>query len=108
MIQAPDWLKEASLDGEGIVGRSSVARGAGGRDWSILSYGGSAFRGRSFLSNPLGGPCADARRPTADKRGGNVRSHRIDEHRDLILSWVEEKPDLTLAEVAERLDEAVG
>lgn len=23
-----------------------------------------------------------------DKRGGNVRSHRIDEHRDLILGWI--------------------
>lgn len=43
-----------------------------------------------------------------DKRGGNVRSHRIDEHRALILGWIEEKPDLTLAEVAERLDETVG
>ena len=45
---------------------------------------------------------------TPDKRGGNVRSHRIDEHRDLILGWIEEKPDLTLAEVAGRLDEAMG
>ena len=43
-----------------------------------------------------------------DKRGGNVRSHRIDTHRDLILGWIEAEPDLTLAEVAERLDEAVG
>jgi transposase len=43
-----------------------------------------------------------------DKRGGNVRSHRIDAHRDLILGWIEAEPDLTLAEVAERLDEAVG
>jgi transposase len=43
-----------------------------------------------------------------DKRGGNQRSHRIDAHRDLILSWIAETPDLTLAEVAERLDGAVG
>lgn len=43
-----------------------------------------------------------------DKRGGNQRSHRIDAYRDLILSWIEEAPDLTLAEVAERLDDAVG
>ena len=43
-----------------------------------------------------------------DKRGGNQRSHRIDAHRDLILSWTAETPDLTLAEVAERLDGAVG
>ena len=43
-----------------------------------------------------------------DKRGGNVRSHRIDAHRDHILGWIEAEPDLTLAEVAERLDEAVG
>ncbi|QCG89109.1 hypothetical protein [Azospirillum sp. TSH100] len=43
-----------------------------------------------------------------DKRGGNVRSHRIDEYRDLILGWIEEKHDLTLAELAERLDKAMG
>ena len=43
-----------------------------------------------------------------DKRVGNVRSHRIDAHRDLILGWISVEPDLTLAEVAERLDEAVG
>ena len=43
-----------------------------------------------------------------DKRGGNQRSLRIDAHRDLILAWIAETPDLTLAEVAERLDGAVG
>lgn len=43
-----------------------------------------------------------------DKRGGNVRSHRIDAHRDLVLAWIEETPDLTLAEVADRLDAATG
>ena len=43
-----------------------------------------------------------------DKRGGNHRSHRIDEHRELILGWIEQTPDLTLAEVADRLDAAVG
>lgn len=43
-----------------------------------------------------------------DKRGGNNRSHRIDAHRDLILSWIEETPDLTLDEVAERLGAATG
>lgn len=43
-----------------------------------------------------------------DKRGGNVRSHQIDAHRDLIFGWIEEKPDLTLSEVAERLESAVG
>lgn len=43
-----------------------------------------------------------------DKRGGNQRSHRIDAYRELIIDWIEEAPDLTLAEVAERLDDAVG
>ncbi len=43
---------------------------------------------------------------TPDKRGGNHRSHRIDAHRDLIFSWIKAKPDLTLAEVAEHLDQA--
>ena len=38
-----------------------------------------------------------------DKRGGNVRSHRIDEHQDLVLGWIEAKPDLTLAELNHHL-----
>ncbi len=38
-----------------------------------------------------------------DKRGGNLRSHRIDAHAALILGWLSEQPDFTLAEVAERL-----
>lgn len=42
------------------------------------------------------------------KRGGNNRSHRIDAHRELILEWIQATPDMTLAEVAERLDAAVG
>ncbi|WP_372088230.1 IS630 family transposase (plasmid) [Tistrella mobilis] len=45
---------------------------------------------------------------TPDKRGGNVRSHRIDAHRDFILDLIEAEPDLTLAEVADRLSEATG
>jgi len=43
-----------------------------------------------------------------DKRGGNQRSHRIDAHRDLILGWIEEAPDLTLVEIGDRLNDTVG
>jgi transposase len=45
---------------------------------------------------------------TPDRRGGSHRSHRIDGHHDLILGWIKAEPDLTLAEVAERLDKATG
>lgn len=45
---------------------------------------------------------------TPDKRGGNFRSHRIDAHREFILGLVEAEPDLTLAEIGERLHEACG
>lgn len=45
---------------------------------------------------------------TPDKRGGNVRSRRIDEHREFLLALITAEPDLTLAEVAERLDAATG
>jgi transposase len=45
---------------------------------------------------------------TPDRRGGNHRSHRIDAHRDLVLAWIEAEPDLTLAEMAERLDRTTG
>jgi len=43
-----------------------------------------------------------------DKRGGNHRSHQIDAHAELILGWIDEEPDLTLVEISERLDGAVG
>jgi transposase len=42
----------------------------------------------------------------AGKRGGNHRSHRIDRHRETLLALVENEPDLTLAEIGERLHEA--
>ena len=41
-------------------------------------------------------------------RGGRRQPCRIDMHAPLILSWTEESPDLTLAEISARLDEAVG
>lgn len=34
--------------------------------------------------------------------------HQIDAHRDFILDLIEAEPDLTLAEVADRLSEATG
>lgn len=45
---------------------------------------------------------------TPGQRGGNRRSHRIDAHKTFILDLVEAEPDLTLAEIAARLDEAFG
>lgn len=45
---------------------------------------------------------------TPDKRGGNHRSHRIDGHRDVVVAVVDAEPDLTLAEIAERLEAATG
>jgi transposase len=44
----------------------------------------------------------------AKPQGGDQRSHRIEAHRDLILSAIEAKPDLTLEEIAEMLRSAVG
>lgn len=39
-------MKEAGLDGESTVGRSSAARGGGGCGWSLLPGGSRALRGR--------------------------------------------------------------
>ena len=41
-------------------------------------------------------------------RGGNRRSKRIDAHRDLIIGWVDVETDLSLAEIAERLEPVMG
>lgn len=41
-------------------------------------------------------------------RGGPRRPSRIDPYGDLIMGWLEEEPDMTLSEVAARLDEEVG
>jgi transposase len=41
-------------------------------------------------------------------RGGDKRSHRIEAHAEEILALVDEKPDLTLAEIAEHLERVHG
>ena len=41
-------------------------------------------------------------------QGGARRPSRIDPHADLIMGWLGEKPDITLPEIAARLDEEVG
>lgn len=40
--------------------------------------------------------------------GGDRHSHRMEAHADEILALVEETPDITLAEIAEHLEEAHG
>src|SRR5438552_3109522 len=44
----------------------------------------------------------------AKPQGGDQRSHRIEAHRDFILSAIAAKPDLTLEEIAEMLKSALG
>ena len=41
-------------------------------------------------------------------RGGDHRSHRIEAHAEEILALIEETPDITLAELAEHLEETHG
>jgi transposase len=45
---------------------------------------------------------------SAKPQGGDQRSHRIEEHREVILSAIKAKPDLTLAEIAEMLESKLG
>jgi transposase len=44
----------------------------------------------------------------APKRRGGRRPSRIDGHADLIMAWVDAEPDLTLPEIAAKLEDAVG
>jgi transposase len=44
----------------------------------------------------------------AKPRGGPRRSSRIDPHGALIMEWIETAPDLTLPEIAAKLEDAVG
>ena len=41
-------------------------------------------------------------------RGGPRRPSRIEPHGDLIMEWLEAEPDLTLPEIAAKLEDAVG
>ena len=41
-------------------------------------------------------------------RGGPRRPSRIDPHGALIMEWLEAEPDLTLPEIAAKLEDAVG
>ena len=42
------------------------------------------------------------------RQGGDHRSHRIEAHAGEILAWIEEMPDITLGELAGRLDAVYG
>jgi transposase len=41
-------------------------------------------------------------------QGGARRESIIDRHVDLVLEWITAEPDLTLSEIAARLDDAAG
>ncbi len=41
-------------------------------------------------------------------QGGDNRSHRIEAHAEAILALIEARPDITLAELAEHLEETHG
>jgi len=55
---------------------------------------------------------AERWRRTGDVRprpqGGDYRSHRMEAHADEILGLIEERPDITLAEIAAHLHETHG
>jgi transposase len=40
--------------------------------------------------------------------GGDRHSHRIEAHAEIILGLIDERPDVTLAEIAAHLEEACG
>ena len=45
---------------------------------------------------------------SARRQGGDNRSHRIEAHAEEILGLIEEKPDVTLLEISEHLEEVHG
>jgi len=49
-----------------------------------------------------------AGRVEAKPLGGDRHSHRMEAHAEEILALIEETPDITLAEIAEHLEEAHG
>jgi len=45
---------------------------------------------------------------SAKSQGGDQRSHRIEAHREMILSVIKAKPDMTLVQIAEMLEVETG
>ena len=45
---------------------------------------------------------------SAKSQGGDQRSHRIEAHREMILSVIKAKPDMTLVQIAETLEAETG
>ena len=45
---------------------------------------------------------------SAKSQGGDQRSHRIEAHREMILSVIKAKPDMTLVQIAEMLEAETG
>ena len=45
---------------------------------------------------------------SAKSQGGDQRSHRIEAHREMILSVIKANPDMTLVQIAEMLEAETG
>ena len=45
---------------------------------------------------------------SAKSQGGDQRSHRIEAHREMILSVIKAKPEVTLVQIAEMLEAETG
>ena len=45
---------------------------------------------------------------SAKSQGGDQRSHRIEAHREMILSVIKAEPDMTLVQIAEMLEAETG
>lgn len=76
--------------------------------WSPLSRKAlPAIQDRGVLVDSPGAAGGTRKSLEPYKRGGSIRSNRIDAHRELILEWINERPELTLTEISERLDATI-
>ena len=97
------------LDGTGDERGSALAGGAGGRrERGVHGRGGAAVLRRQVNCGQLGAVVPPHRQRFTPGKKGNPGRSCLDVHETFLLGLINERADITLAEMAERLEAAHG
>ena len=101
-------VKEASFRDEASLPGSETASDRGDQGRHELPVGGRTVRDRAVGGGEVAAPVAGDGSVAPRAQGGDTRSGRIETHGLAILAMVDETPDITLVEIAERLEQERG
>jgi hypothetical protein len=95
--------EEASFHGKAVIRRPSFPPCRGGCWWHVAARRSRAVRRGCRKRGALGPAWRTTGTVAAKPQGGDLRSHRIEAYREIILSAIDAQVDITLVELADML-----